>query len=164
MKRVQFSEGLYQVCTVGGVNPAEYGGGHVFIQVDKHGDAEAMLEIVAKGYLYTVCLRDEGSVWDGQLSWVKAKDRASVARTTGRSPTDDDATAWQTGRGTLVQVARIIQDVADYYGWVNLDGYPRRVTRAEVANELWQGAVPAPEGLAELFDNTPASVEDDEEA
>ena len=137
---------LFVVSLLGDVDPVSHGGGYVLIvrpgRIHKHDPQEEdypQIEYVewdsdaedALGTFYQVDLRDL-NVWDGLLSWVNDQDRIQILQSVGSEKT----VGWDTGRGTLAQRASVVQMVGDYFGWLNLDAYPQRVTRVELA-ERW---------------------------
>jgi len=117
--------------SVGDCNPADYDGGHViryspvgqssfvdveYVQWDSDDDNAA-------GSLYSGDLRDRDI--SAAHDWI---DIAAMSRSLDFDPED-----WRkAARGTYVERARCIEDIASYYGWENIDSYPLRVTRADI--------------------------------
>ena len=121
---------------LGDVNPIERGGGYVIRRSVKGAPPSVFLEYVewdgeeddAKGSLYKVRIPKSGEVW-AWMSWVSPARRADLSR---QYDTDKVADNFIKGVGNVAFRARILEDVASYYSWVNLDSYPLRVTRADL--------------------------------
>ena len=122
--------------SLGDVNPIEHGGGYIIRRSEKGKPARVFLEYVewdgeddnARGSLYQVHIPKRGEVWKF-LSWVQEGPRRDLAKWYGDEITQ---AAFVAGTGNVRFRANILMDVANYYGWANLDDYPVRVTRAEL--------------------------------
>jgi hypothetical protein len=119
------------LATVGDINPADYDGGYVIRYKHPGQSSFVDLECVrwdsddddAEGSLYTGDLRDRDIL--AAHGWI---DLPAMARSL-----DFDADEWRRmARGTLRERARCLEDIASYYGWDNVDSYPRRVTRDDI--------------------------------
>lgn len=119
----------------GDVNPSEYGGGYV-VRVSPDGQSSYVSIYVVEwdsdaddspGYLYEGDLRDRDIA--AVHSWA---DIAAILRSQGNpdGPTVDE---WRKlARGTILERARCLVDIAGYYGWHEIDSYPIRVTRDDI--------------------------------
>ena len=115
----------------GDVNPAEYGGGYL-VRVSPAGQSSYVsLYVVewdsdddnAKGRLYEADVRDRDIA--AAHDWI---DVEAMSRSL-----DFDPAEWRKqARGSYVERARCLYDIASYYGWENLDSYPIEVTRDDI--------------------------------
>jgi len=130
-------KGWKEVGTTGDINPVDYGGGVIF----KHPQGHYFL-LVTPGFedagddsedaelqLYNIHLPSSYEALKSDLDWV---DFEKVFSSIGA---DSDEIAQRLGalrvaRGAEAAVlySRLIEDVAGYYGWHELDHYPRTET------------------------------------
>ena len=119
---------------LGDVNPTEYGGGVVFTDGKHrwleytHGRESLSWDDpnVEKLEVYQVDIEDDVFDWH---DWVKVDDLASY---TGLD--SEDIT--RASRGTVSERARLLEDIASYYGWNELDQYPISFGTVEL-EERW---------------------------
>jgi hypothetical protein len=117
--------------TVGDINPAEYGGGHV-VRIYPDGQPSYLaIEVVewdsdeddATGHLYRADIPADVAA---EYDWIEV---GKVADYVG-----DFVGDWleHAKDKDPVTRARCVEDIARYYGWTNLDSYPVQVTRANI--------------------------------
>lgn len=145
---------MRELGTVGDVNPIDHGGGFIFSAPGQNGpwieythglsddDREIPDEWLDDGepnpaYLaqrvtvYRVDLETNGKALLSSLSWV---DIGAVERSCGYAETDNPYRRLRTAR----ERASLVEDVAGYYGWHELDPYPLEMSLAEL-RERWKG-------------------------
>ena len=147
---VPFPKGTYKVDSIGDIDPGEYDGGYVTVQVADDQTATAWVEMVVwhegKEEYYGILNRVPipADVWK-EFNWVTKKDVATCCGIDA----DPENSWWWEGGHTLLQRARIITDIAGYYGWRELDHYPMGINRA---TDLWKNMVPIPDELLKLLE------------
>lgn len=121
------------LATCGDINPAEHGGGYLIRVYPDGQPSYVSLYCVewesdddnATGYLYEADVRDRDIL--KAHSWI---DVDAMIASMGN---DTDRADWiRQARGTYLERARCLYDIASYYGWQNLDSYPIRVTRDDI--------------------------------
>lgn len=131
--------------SIGDVNPIKYGGGYILSRagesswveyfeglegLDECGDLDDSKVLAQTVTLYRVDLERCGAALLSSLSWV---DFAAVEASCGYGIDNPYGSL-----STLCQRANLVQDVAGYYGWHELDNYPLQLTLGELI-ERWKG-------------------------
>ena len=119
--------------TVGDVNPVEYGGGFIV----QEGEDEPRIEFFygldtdepdedGKLLVYYATVETDIFEWH---NWVSLDDQEELAKEAGISI---EEYRLQARSSDPVVRARVLEDVASRWGWLNLDQYPARFTEAEL--------------------------------
>lgn len=138
-------KGWREVNTIGDINPVDHGGGVIFKHPQGHyfvlytpgfeddGDQTEDAELM----LYSVHLPATYDALKSDLDWV---DFTKVFNSIGADNEEIAARlgALRAARGdeAAVLYARLLEDVAGYYGWHELDHYPRTETARELRKIL----------------------------
>lgn len=123
--------------SIGDVNPIDHSGGYIF-----QTGYGPMLEYIAapdstldSWYIYCVDL--------GDFDLPDWADFDAVRKCIGRSEEDCEDYAKEWGKGNPITRACILEDVAGYYGWYELDHEPLVLT----AREVWARYGEAPDSI-----------------
>lgn len=142
--------------TIGDVNPLQYDGGFVFQDSDGRVTLEYAMappddhpwfrrngykayDLPLRTAPYTVYRVDVSEDVKKDLSWLKSKDWAAIAAHGNGEDTKtegENLACFLSKRAEPLQRAMIYWDVANHFGWNNLDDYPLWLTGEELA-ERW---------------------------
>lgn len=149
--------GPHELGTVGDCDPINHGGGFILAPRDKRTGDSPWIEytdglsnvdinavdeydedgepnpayLAQRVTVYRVDLETSGEALLSTLSWV---DLNAVKRSCGYAGTDSPYGLLRTAR----QRAELVVDVANYYGWYELDSYPLEMSLADL-RERWKG-------------------------